>query len=288
MPDMSKHASPATGAGERVASLEAELEDLPRSVRSVVVAAWIVLLSMAVPSIVFNIWHATHVPAGQESLALGLAVLEGLAPVISAMGISHIIAEHRGNEWMQVAAFLIMAAAMGCSANAIATVVAGSEGPVFRWVFALGLDGAALFCLRVIIVEKQRATKWERTSKALGRARAEAGRRAAEDASRRAMEEQERRAMEEAAQRAKEEEAERRREAARQRAAAAAAGITPETTDPDSVEARKAYRESVRAGKPLTDRNLGEMFGRSRTWGANRIKEANGKPALRSVASGGN
>jgi len=50
--------------------------------------------------------------------------------------------------------------------------------------------------------------------------------------------------------------------------------------DQDAKQACAAYRKSVRAGKPLTDRALGEMFGRSRTWGASRIKDCTEGPAL--------
>ena len=50
--------------------------------------------------------------------------------------------------------------------------------------------------------------------------------------------------------------------------------------DEDATAARAAYRKSIRAGSPLSDRALGELYGRGRTWGANRIKEVNGGPKL--------
>jgi hypothetical protein len=56
-----------------------------------------------------------------------------------------------------------------------------------------------------------------------------------------------------------------------------AAGISRE---PDAIKARSAYRRSVQTGKPLSDRVLGGMFERGRTWGANRIKECEDGPAL--------
>jgi hypothetical protein len=43
--------------------------------------------------------------------------------------------------------------------------------------------------------------------------------------------------------------------------------------EPEAEEARSAYRKSRRSQMPLSDRALGEMFGRSRTWGAGRIRE---------------
>jgi hypothetical protein len=54
---------------------------------------------------------------------------------------------------------------------------------------------------------------------------------------------------------------------------------------PDAESARAAWRKSKRGGAPLTDRALGEMFGRSRTWGAARIREAEGGPKLAEAAS---
>ena len=49
---------------------------------------------------------------------------------------------------------------------------------------------------------------------------------------------------------------------------------------PEARRARAAYRKSVKDGAPLSERALGRMFGRSRTWGANRIREANARPQL--------
>ena len=50
--------------------------------------------------------------------------------------------------------------------------------------------------------------------------------------------------------------------------------------DPEAERARAQYRKSVRAGHPVSDRELGKMFGRSRNWGANRIKECQDGPKL--------
>ena len=50
--------------------------------------------------------------------------------------------------------------------------------------------------------------------------------------------------------------------------------------DPDAKAAYTAYRKSVNQGRPLSDRALGAMFGRGRTWGANRITEVDGGPKL--------
>jgi hypothetical protein len=54
--------------------------------------------------------------------------------------------------------------------------------------------------------------------------------------------------------------------------------------DPEAERAHRAYRKSVREGAPLSDRALGAMFGRSRTWGASRISEVDGGPQLAEAA----
>ena len=48
--------------------------------------------------------------------------------------------------------------------------------------------------------------------------------------------------------------------------------------DPEAKKARSAYWRSVHAGSPLSDRALGEMFGRSRTWARYRIAECQDGP----------
>jgi hypothetical protein len=57
----------------------------------------------------------------------------------------------------------------------------------------------------------------------------------------------------------------------------------PRSAEADAEKARRKYRESQSAGEPLSDRALGAAFGRSRTWGANRIKEVDEAPKLERV-----
>jgi hypothetical protein len=54
---------------------------------------------------------------------------------------------------------------------------------------------------------------------------------------------------------------------------------------PDAEQARADYRASVRRGEPLSDRALGEKFGKSRTWGASRIAEVGAGPSLAKPAT---
>ncbi|HWU12107.1 MAG TPA: DUF2637 domain-containing protein [Streptomyces sp.] len=46
------------------------------------------------------------------------------------------------------------------------------------------------------------------------------------------------------------------------------------TAEQVQEQARQAYRESIEQGAPLTREELGEMFGRSASWGRDRIREA--------------
>jgi hypothetical protein len=56
---------------------------------------------------------------------------------------------------------------------------------------------------------------------------------------------------------------------------------------PEAERARAEYRKSARQGQPLSDRALGAKFGKSRTWGANRIREVDEGPALTAQAHPG-
>src|SRR5580692_763429 len=90
-------------------------------------AAWAVLIAMGGTSVTYNVWHAVH----GGHMPAGLALLYGLAPVLAAILLSHIVAEYDGGKLMQAAAFAIMLAAMSLSAYATAVTVAPVAGPVF-------------------------------------------------------------------------------------------------------------------------------------------------------------
>lgn len=55
---------------------------------------------------------------------------------------------------------------------------------------------------------------------------------------------------------------------------------------PEAVKARAAYRRSLKAGQPLSDRELGKKYERSRTWGASRIREVEAGPQPLAAAGG--
>ena len=52
----------------------------------------------------------------------------------------------------------------------------------------------------------------------------------------------------------------------------------------EAERGRAEYRKSVRQGQPLSQRALGAKFGKSRQWGADRIREVDGGPALTAQA----
>ncbi|MQA97355.1 MAG: hypothetical protein GEV11_22960 [Streptosporangiales bacterium] len=46
------------------------------------------------------------------------------------------------------------------------------------------------------------------------------------------------------------------------------------STETERQQARDLYKDSVRAGRPLSQRELGDRFGRSTVWARTRIQEA--------------
>jgi hypothetical protein len=222
-------------------------------------AAWLVLVAMGGTTMTFNIWHATH-----SGMPLGLALLYGMAPVSAAMGLSHIVAEYKGGRFMKAVTFLVMLGAMALSIGATSEVIRDAAGPL-RWLFGGVIDAAALVALQVILSPESRAA-----AKAAKKAIAEATGEATPQAIPVPSEEPSARPSEEPAY------------VPSQRPRKTVARVSKE---PDAEKARAAYRKSVRAGQPLSDRALADLFpGRSRTWGANRIAEVNAGPMLTTQA----
>lgn len=204
-------------------------------------AAWAVLAGAGSTMVTFNIWHALHT-GGLKWL---LAIMVGLAPAGLAIGLSHIVAAHNGGRVMRVIAFAVMAGAMVLSVSATGDVVRPAVGHLW-WLFGGVVDSAALVALQVILSRPQEATE-------------SATREAADSA------------MPEAA---------AEPPAVPRRVPSAEPRQTATRTDksPEAEQARAAYRKSIRQGQPLSDRALGDQFGKSRTWGASRIREAEAGP----------
>lgn len=141
-------------------------------------ASWAVLLTMGGTSMTYNLWHATH--GGHMNIWLALPA--GMAPVLAAMLLSHIVGASRGGAWMRVAAALIMVGAMSLSMSATAAVVAPALGTGWRWLFGLVIDAAALLAFQVILSDRHR-----RSADAGIATTAETARVAAEDRAREAQ-----------------------------------------------------------------------------------------------------
>jgi hypothetical protein len=212
------------------------------------VAEWMLLLSMGGISAWFNIQDN----AGK--MHLDVAIGAGIAPVLAAMLSSHIVAKYRyAEKWLRIATFAVMVGAMALSAQAVGDVVRPGDRYLW-WLFGPVVDAAELIALYMLLTHA---------------AASRAARRAAERASSAQL-------------------AAAQDQAAVQPAADAPEPDLPQRGKPAPVgldrtslaeKARKAYRISKaevaagRARKPLSDRALGNQFGKSRTWGASRIAE---------------
>ena len=139
-------------------------------------ASWAVLLTMGGTSMVYNLWHATH--GGHMNIWLALPA--GMAPVLAAMLLSHIVGASRGGTWMRVAAGLIMVGAMSLSMSATAAVVAPALGTGWRWLFGLVIDAAALLAFQVILSDRHQRSAEAGAVAVAQEAAAEAELRAAE------------------------------------------------------------------------------------------------------------
>lgn len=202
-------------------------------------AAWAVLAGAGSTMVTFNIWHALHT----GGLRLLLAVMVGLAPAGLAVGLSHIVAAHNGGRVMQAITFLVMAGAMALSVSATGDVVRPAVGNLW-WLFGAVVDSAALVALQVILTPAPEPTA-ESAVESVPESMAST--------------------------------------------AAESAGVPPQSPpqvpsrspseDPDAKRARSAYRKSVAEGRPLSEAGLGTMYGKSRTWGRNRIGEVRAGPA---------
>jgi hypothetical protein len=199
-------------------------------------AAWLVLAGAGTTTMSFNIWHAFH-----ARMPGYLALLDGIAPVVLAMGMSHIVA--RRGWFLKIVTGLVMAGAMVLSARATGYGVRPAAGNLW-WLFAVVTDAAVLVAFQVIVTPASKAMP-----EAIAGAVPEATGRPAGVPS--GMPSQE----------------------PRQRPARV-------SKEPDAESARADYRKSVRQGQPLSDRALGDKYGRSRTWGAARIRETEAGPRL--------
>jgi len=234
------------------------------------IAAWLVLAFAGTTMVAFNMWHAIH-----GGIPFVLAILYGLAPVVLAMGLSHMVAAYRGGWFMKGTTFAIMLGAMILSIRATGYVVKPASGNLWP-LFGIVTDSAALLALQVILSPESRAAA-KAARKAAGEAAAEAAPSAIPEATAETIPEPaevppavpyEEPALVPSVKPAPE---------PRQRPVRI-------SENPEARRARSEYRKSLSQGQPLSDRALGAKFGKSRTWGASRIREVEEGPALTAQA----
>jgi hypothetical protein len=114
-------------------------------VRSDRVAAWLVLACAGTTMASFNIWHALH-----SDMPGYLAGLVGVAPVLIAIGLSHVVARSDAGWFLKAVTFLVMVGAMVLSVRATGYVVRLAFGNLWP-LFGAVVDSAALVALQVIL-----------------------------------------------------------------------------------------------------------------------------------------
>jgi hypothetical protein len=113
--------------------------------RSDRVAAWLVLACAGTTMASFNIWHALH-----SDMPGYLAGLVGVAPVLIAIGLSHVVARSNAGWFLKAVTFLVMVGAMVLSVRATGYVVRLAFGNLWP-LFGAVVDSAALVALQVIL-----------------------------------------------------------------------------------------------------------------------------------------
>lgn len=266
------------------------------------VIAWLVLLVTGGTSGTMSVYHAFE----YGNIPWELAILAGAVPVIVAMGMSEIVALYDAGWLLKGLTFLVMAGGLVMTMHASAVVVGPAQGAGFRWGWGLDLDIAALIALFVLLNPRPR-----RAAKSAAAGRKPAAERAAGAVSR-AIERYEPSApapvAHEAALAGQGDMAPPVAPAASGVMGHGPAGATPgatlgepsaDTAGADSGEGsgsfaerakehedgRERYRQSVLSGSPLSDRNLGKEFGRSRNWGGKRIEEVEAEVKLAEASS---
>jgi hypothetical protein len=109
---------------------------------------WAILLLTSSISLAFNIGHALAHP--HPTVPVALAILYGVAPVLVALMVSHLIAIQGGRWFKRLVTAMVFVAAMALSVRAIYEVLR----PVAGWwglVFAFMLDLASLLALNEVL-----------------------------------------------------------------------------------------------------------------------------------------
>lgn len=110
---------------------------------------WAILLITGAISLVFNVAHALEAAAAAH-LHAGLGVLYGVAPVLVALMLSHLIGVQQSGRGKRIVTGLVFVAALSLSVSAIAAVLWPIAG-YGSYVFAIMLDVAALMGLGEVL-----------------------------------------------------------------------------------------------------------------------------------------
>jgi hypothetical protein len=205
------------------------------------IAAWLVLLGAGITMASFQMWHALH-----SGMPLYLALLTGVVPVLIAMGLSHVVAHSQAGWFLKTVTFLVMLGAMVLSVRATGYVVRLAFGDMWP-LFGAVVDSAALVALQAILTSRPEITAGIAAEPVAGIAAGIAPEPAGVSP-----------------------------EVPRRVSAAVSVHVSD---DPEAKAARAAYRASVKAGRPLSQKALGAKYGKSQTWGRNRIGEVTAGPA---------
>jgi hypothetical protein len=175
-----------------------------------------------------------------------LAVLVGVAPVILVMGMSHLVAAHHGGWFLKGVTFAAMIGAMLLSVTATGYVVRPVLGPLW-WLYGAVVDSSAMVALQVIMTPASQPASI--TAEPAADITAETA------------------------------------DVSPPVSARVSPPVSPHVSDdPDIRAAHRAYRKSVRDGKPLSQRALAAMYGHSQPWGKARIDEVKNGPATVAAA----
>lgn len=208
-------------------------------------AAWLVLLGAGITMASFQMWHALH-----SGMPLYLALLTGVVPVLIAMGLSHVVAHSRAGWFLKTVTFLVMLGAMVLSVRATGYVVRLAFGDMWP-LFGAVVDSAALVALQTLLTPRPEITAGIAAGPVPDIVPGIAAGIAPEPAG--------------------------VSPGVPQRVSA---GVSVHVSDdPEARAARAAYRASVKAGRPLSQKALGAKYGKSQTWGRNRIAEVTAGPA---------
>lgn len=263
--------------------------------------AWPVLIVTGGTSGTMSVYHACK----YGDLPWELAVLTGAVPVIVAMGMSEIVALYDAGRLLKGLTFAVMAGGLAMTMHASAIVVGPAQGAGFRWGWGLDLDLAALIALFVLLnPQPRRAAKAaaaprkpaaERTTAAVARAveryepsvppplargPAAAGHGPAGATGSFEPAHEPPAALAHPGEMGHPPAHEPPADEPAARRPAKTPEPQPLARDAEAESARKAYRDSVANGEPLSKRKLAEQFGRSPNWAQYRIDEVKNGPHL--------